>query len=78
MTRINVVPVEVLSDKHLIAEYKEITRPFKKVVNAVEKGKTINDFNIQDKYVLGKGKTKDEAFQAMKQDLRNISESIWF
>ena len=33
MTRINVVPVEELSDQHLIAEYHELPRCFKQNIN---------------------------------------------
>jgi len=54
MTRINVVPVETLTDKHLLAEYKEITRPFNKVIKRLEAG-TYKDVVIPDKYCLGKG-----------------------
>lgn len=54
MTRINCVPVEVLSDKHILAEYKEITRPFNKVLARIEKG-TMNDVDIPEHYRLGTG-----------------------
>jgi len=54
MTRINVVPVETLTDKHLLAEYKEITRPFNKVIKRLEAG-TYKDVVIPAKYCLGKG-----------------------
>ena len=49
MTRINVVPVEELSDQHLIAEYRELPRAVKQ------------NFDLTDapkKYVLGKGHVK--------------------
>lgn len=49
MTRVNIVPVEELSDQHLIAEYNELPRCLKKKVN-------LNDAPI--KYVLGKGHVK--------------------
>ncbi|QDP55884.1 MAG: putative endonuclease V [Prokaryotic dsDNA virus sp.] len=54
MTRINVVPVEVLSDKHLMAEYREIPRIF----TAVHKLQSENIMNpitigIPKKYCLG-------------------------
>lgn len=39
MTRINVVDVKTLHFKHLLAEYKEITRPLKKVRNRQKKGR---------------------------------------
>jgi len=54
MTRINVVPVETLTDKHLLAEYKEITRPFNKVIKRLENG-TYHSAVIPTKYCLGKG-----------------------
>ena len=58
MTRINVVPVESLNNQHLIAEYKEITRPFNKVISRIAKhgvDKALCNVNIPEKYVLGKG-----------------------
>lgn len=58
MTRINCVPVECLTDKHLIAEYKEITRPFNKVIKRIEKygvDDALKGVKIPDQYVLGTG-----------------------
>ena len=49
MTRINVIPVEELSDQHLIAEYHELPRVIKQKVN-IE--------NASDFYVLGAGHVK--------------------
>lgn len=49
MTRINVVPVEELSDQHLIAEYRELPRCIKQ------------NFNLQNapkNYILGMGHVK--------------------
>lgn len=54
MTRINVVPVECLTDKHCLAEYKEITRPFNKVIKRINNG-TTDDVTISAKYLLGTG-----------------------
>lgn len=54
MTRINCVPVETLTNKHLLAEYKEITRPFNKVIARIEKN-TYDDVVIPAHYCLGKG-----------------------
>lgn len=56
MTRVNVIPVEELHDKHLIAEYREIPR----IVNLVRKNlekKNIFDMlkEIPDSYRLGTG-----------------------
>lgn len=54
MTRINCVPVACLTDKHLLAEYKEITRPFNKVIKRLEAG-TMDQVHIPERYCLGKG-----------------------
>lgn len=37
MTRINVVPVDELTNEHAFGEYKELLRPFNKVKNALRK-----------------------------------------
>lgn len=55
MTRINLIPVEELTDQHLIAEYRELPRIFSLVKNAQDKGKNVSDFKISDKYLLGTG-----------------------
>ncbi len=55
MTRINVIPVEKLHDKHLRGEYREITRPFKKVRARQQKGQTPEDVKGPKDYVLGRG-----------------------
>ena len=49
MTRINLVPVEELSDQHLIAEYRELPRCIKQNID-------ISD--APEKYCLGKGHMK--------------------
>jgi deoxyribonuclease (pyrimidine dimer) len=51
MTRINCVPVETLTDKHLLAEYKECTRPFNKVLKRIESGNL--DYDKPEKYKMG-------------------------
>jgi len=53
MTRINCVPVETLSDQHLLAEYKESTRPFNKVIKRLEKGSEVP--TLTGPYRLGAG-----------------------
>lgn len=59
MTRINVVPVSELTNKHLMAEYHEITRIFRLVREAQNRG--INKYNLDQRcpipmeYTLGKG-----------------------
>lgn len=50
MTRINVVPVTELCDKHLLAEYRELPRVFK-LANHYER-------ELPKQYVLGKGHVK--------------------
>lgn len=55
MTRINVVPVDELTDKHLLAEYRELPRIYKaakKFYDNGEKG------NVPIEYVLGTGHMK--------------------
>lgn len=69
MTRINCIPVEELSDKHLVAEYRELPRISalahkyceREIVGAAYKENTFGVFNIglyPVKYVLGKGHVK--------------------
>mgnify|MGYP003628240942 CR=1 FL=1 len=55
MTRINIVEPEQLTKQHLLAEYRELPRVFTHVLKAIESGKTLDDFNIPDKYTVGKG-----------------------
>lgn len=55
MTRINVVPVQELHVKHLVAEYREITRPFGKVRARQSKGQTVSHIKGPCKYTLGAG-----------------------
>lgn len=49
MTRINVVPVDELSDQHLIAEYRELPRVIKQDIDVSD---------APEKYCLGKGHMK--------------------
>ena len=59
MTRINVVPPQELTTKHLVAEYREITRlPTNLKVALNRKGKKFNTTEIPSEYVLGKGHVK--------------------
>jgi hypothetical protein len=44
-----------LTDKHLIAEYRELPRIFTLVRRAVERGESINDARNPVEYVLGAG-----------------------
>jgi len=55
MTRINVIPPDELSDKHLGAEYRELPRIFNLVKAAVERGESPNDPRNPTEYVLGTG-----------------------
>lgn len=54
MTRINVVPVETLTNKHLMVEYNEITRPFNKAKKRLL-NRTFHKVKIPTKYCLGAG-----------------------
>jgi len=58
MTRINLVEPHQLTDKHLMAEYRELPRIFTAVLKLQEQGKTPADVDIPDQYVLGQGHMK--------------------
>lgn len=58
MTRINLNPVHTLTQKHWAGEFKEITRPFNKVIKRIEKyglHKALDNCDIPEQYTLGKG-----------------------
>jgi deoxyribonuclease (pyrimidine dimer) len=55
MTRINCVPPEILSDKHLGAEYRELPRIFALVKNASLRGERPDDKRNPNLYKLGSG-----------------------
>lgn len=56
MTRINLVPPEDLSVKHLVAEYREITRLPKNLEKSLSrKSKPFSLAEIPSEYTLGKG-----------------------
>lgn len=57
MTRINVIPVECLSDKHLLAEYRELPRIFTAVAKIYDSGKSLPT-DIPPNYKLGAGHVK--------------------
>ena len=56
MTRINVVPVTELTDKHLLAEYRELPRIFAAARKWHFNGGNVDD--LPERYVLGKGHMK--------------------
>ena len=59
MTRINVVPPCELSQKHLVAEYREIMRlPGNLVQSLTRKTKPFDLSEIPNEYVLGPGHVK--------------------
>ena len=53
MTRINVVPVTELHNKHLLAEYRELPRIFGASKKWLERGGRVRD--LPQSYRLGKG-----------------------
>ena len=55
MTRINVVEPHMLTNKHAMAEYKEITRPFNKAMKHAIAGKLPTDIKIPNSYCMGTG-----------------------
>lgn len=56
MTRINLTPVETLTDQHLMAEYRELPRVFGAVRKRLASGKKFDD--IPKDFCLGKGHVK--------------------
>lgn len=56
MTRINCVPVEELTGKHLVAEYRELPRVYALAVDAYERGET--PYDHPDTYRMGAGHVK--------------------
>jgi deoxyribonuclease (pyrimidine dimer) len=59
LTRINVVPPSQLSVKHLVAEYREITRLPGNLKKSLErKTKPFSSLEIPPEYVLGSGHVK--------------------
>lgn len=59
MTRINVVPVQSLTTKHLVAEYREIMRLPRNLKTALNrKNKPFSFDEISDNYTMGKGHVK--------------------
>ena len=58
MTRINLVLPHQLTNKHLMAEYRELPRIFTAVRKLEAQGKTPKDVDIPERYVLGKGHAK--------------------
>lgn len=55
MTRINCIDPELLSDRHLIAEYRELPRIFALVRNAQDRGENPTDKRNPMQYKLGAG-----------------------
>lgn len=55
MTRINVVPVQELTDLHLLAEYRELPRVFRLAHAAFMRGEKHNDPRNPREYTLGPG-----------------------
>lgn len=55
MTRINCINVEELTDKHLVAEYRELPRVFNLVRRAIKRGETPKDHYWGEEYLLGEG-----------------------
>jgi deoxyribonuclease (pyrimidine dimer) len=75
MTRINVIPPKELTTKHLVAEYREITRlPTNLKMSLNRKGKKFSLTEIPNEYVLGTGHVKF-FFNKMKF-LKNRFESL--
>jgi hypothetical protein len=55
MTRINCVPPRELTDKHLVAEYRELPRVYALAEKAVKRGERPDDVRNPERYTMGKG-----------------------
>lgn len=55
LTRVNLVPVDELTDQHLFAEYRELPRILTNVRQLIDKGKSVDDINIPNVFTFGKG-----------------------
>ena len=77
MTRINLVEPKELSTKHLVAEYREITRlPSNLKLALNRKSKAFSMTEIPSEYVLGKGHVKfffDKMLNAYRDFVSSIS-----
>lgn len=74
MTRINCIPVEELSNKHLVSEYRELPRVFG-LIKGYQKRKRKS--MIPSKYVLGTGHVTffyDKALYLLNRQKQLVSE----
>jgi deoxyribonuclease (pyrimidine dimer) len=55
MTRINCIDPDLLQDKHLLAEYRELPRIFGLIRKAQERGETPSNSQIPKAYRMGPG-----------------------
>ena len=58
MTRINIVPVKELCNKHLFAEFREMPRLVGNLEKSLAAKKPFKMSDISPKYILGKGHVK--------------------
>ncbi len=72
MTRINCVPPEELSTKHLVAEYRELPRIFGLARKAYERGERPTDKRNPLNYTLGTGHVRFFYNKQMFLQLRMI------
>ena len=55
MTRLNLVPPELINNKQLFAEYREIPRILGHVIKHAKLGKRLTDYKIPEKFCLNRG-----------------------
>lgn len=75
MTRINCIDPDLLSDKHLVAEYRELPRIF----NLIRKAQQRNDTKTLATYRLGEGHVRffyDKALYLQKRQQSLIDECL--
>lgn len=81
MTRINIVPPELLINKHLMAEYRELPRVFTRVKWRINKGQKLDDIQhkISCTYVLNTGHEtffNDKLYWLYKRYINIVQELI--
>jgi hypothetical protein len=79
MTRINCVDPSLLSQLHLIAEYRELPRIFGNIKNAIDRGESPTDKRNPTNYVLGKGHVRffyNKALWLLNRQKALISECL--
>lgn len=78
MTRINCIPVQELTTKHLVAEYREITRLPNNLAKSLSRAKPFSMSEIPTQYTLGTGHVKYfyNKFRYLQKRFENLVEEM--